>query len=511
MKGVVIRGCRVGELSDCSVYVAGGKVTKVVQGGGVSATEETEVIEANGGSLFPGFVDTHCHPFEYGWLKRNIDLKGTTNITGIRLRLAAGIQRSRPGDWVTGMGWDQEALPGKGMPSRFDIDDISPSNPVALSRVCGHIALINTRAIEALGFAERTGEEYERDRAGNLTGIVKERALPEVFGAVPRSADRSAADLQSVEAEASRLGLTALHCVLSPEGFREELEALALMEAAGSLSLRYRVYVPAEALEFVEAGGYRKRFGTGTVRINGVKIYADGSLGARTAALREPYTDDSSNSGILRHTDEELCSLVERADERGYQVAVHAIGDRAVEQAIEAISKVSGGKNPRRHRIEHASLLPLDLRSRMVKHCIRATVQPLFITSDTWAVDRLGEERALDLYPLRSMLAEGIIASGSSDSPVESLSPVLGMWASMTRGGFSPGEALSLDEALSLYTANAASNGLDDRPPSVTEGSPADLTLLDSDTEGIHPALLRKVGVLAAIVGGTVVHSFGGP
>ena len=187
---------------------------------------------------------------------------------------------------------------------------------------------------------------------------------------------------------------------------------------------------------------------------------------------------------------------------------MHAIGDRAVEQAIDAISKVAGTKNPRRHRIEHASVLPKDLRGRMVRHSIRATVQPLFITSDTWAVSRLGEERLNDLYPLGSMLREGMVVSGGSDSPIESLSPILGMWASMTRGGMGLGQALSLDEALSLYTVNASANGLDDGAGQVTVGSPANLTLLDTDTEGMHPALLRKVEVSATLVGGNVAHSF---
>jgi predicted amidohydrolase YtcJ len=407
------------------------------------------------------------------------------------------------------MGWDQERFPGKKLPNHSDIDDISPANPVALTRVCGHIALLNTRALEVLALASRTGAEYERDVGGNLTGIVKEKALTEVFEAIPRSVETSAADLQSVEAEAARFGLTGLHCILSPEGYREELAALAQLEAAGSLSLRYRVYIPPEAIDFVESKGHRRRFVTDTVRINGVKLYADGSLGARTAALREPYADDKSNTGMLRHTDEELAALVNRADALGYQVIVHAIGDRAVEQAIEALSSVAGANNPRRHRIEHASLLPKDLRRGMIKHGLRATVQPLFITSDTWAKDRLGEERAEDLYPLRSMLDEGILVSGGSDSPIESLSPVLAMWASMTRGETTPDQSLSLGQALSLYTVNGALNGLDDGGAVVRAGDLANLTLLDTDAEGLHPALLRKVGALATVVRGAVVHSYG--
>ena len=506
MRPVLIRGCRILGGPFCSVYVLDGRIERVGDEP-LTLPADAEVIDANGGTLLPGLIDSHCHPFEYGWLKRSVDLRGTTNVTGLRLRLQAGVYRAAPGEWVTGMGWDQEAFPGKSLPSHLDIDDVSPNNPVALTRVCGHIALLNNRAMEQLGLAARQGGEFERDAAGNLTGIVKEGALTEVYARIPRSADRSAADLQSVEAEAARLGLTTLHCIVSPEGFAEELEAMALLESSGALALRYRVYVPPEAIDAADT--WRSKLRGDKVRINGVKIYADGSLGARTAALRESYSDDPGNQGMLRYTDTQLTSLVDRANTKGYQVIIHAIGDRAVEQAVDALSTVAGTANPRRHRIEHASLFPKDLRSKVARHGIRVTVQPLFITSDTWAEARLGKDRIADLYPLRSIFEDGIIASGGSDSPVESMSPILAMWAAMTRGGDVQDESLDMSQAVALYTSNAASNGLD-ALAEVKEGSPANLTLLDSDLTGMHPALFRKLGGLATIADGIVVHSYGG-
>jgi predicted amidohydrolase YtcJ len=510
MTGLLIVNCKLGTSGLGSVYSNAGRIVKISEDATQRVPEGTEVLDAGGGSLLPGLIDSHCHPFEYGWLKRSVDLRGTTNTTGIRLRLYSAVQKARPGEWVTGMGWDQETFPDKRMPDRHDIDDTSPDNPVALTRICGHIALLNRRAIEALELQGRTGEEYERNSSGELTGIVKEGALAEVLGKITRSSERSAADLQSVEVEATRLGLTTLHCILSPEGFVEELQALRALDSAGSLSIRLRIYIPPNALNHVETMGLRKKLNNERVRLNGVKVYADGSLGARTAALREPYSDDPSNMGILRQSDKEMRTLVERIDGMGYQAIIHAIGDRAVEQAIDALASVTGPKNPRRHRIEHASLIPKGLRAKMARHGIRATVQPLFITSDTWAVDRLGPERVLDLYPLKSMLDEGLVVSGSSDSPVESMSPVLGIWASMVRAGLAPGEALTFNDALNLYTSNAASNGFDDTGAKLVEGDLADMTLLDSDVDGMHPALFRKVGVAATVVNGSVVSSFGG-
>jgi predicted amidohydrolase YtcJ len=187
-------------------------------------------------------------------------------------------------------------------------------------------------------------------------------------------------------------------------------------------------------------------------------------------------------------------------------VIIHAIGDRAVEQAIDALSNVSGEGNLRKHRIEHASLLPKDLRARIRKHGIHLAVQPSFIVSDTWAEKRIGTERVRDLYPLKSILSEGIVASGGSDAPVESLSPILGMWAGMTgRPDRSP-ELLDLGGAVTIYTRNADVNGLDP-PMAVKEGTTAGLTLLDSDVREMHPALLRKVSVAATLADGELVYS----
>ncbi len=508
----MIENCRPwGEREEQTVLIEGEKIVRTLSGRKIADNSSVRRLDANGGALYPGFADTHCHPFEFGWLKRNVDLRGAANITGLRLRLFARVQRSKQGEWVTGMGWDQEAFTDGRMPNRSDIDDITKGNPVVLTRVCGHIALVNTVAIERLGFERRQGPEFARDAEGRLTGIVKEGALEEVYASMPRSADACEDYLLAAESEATRCGLTSLHAVLSVSGYAEELQALASLDSSRSLALRYRVYVPPEALAYLEGKGLRARLSSPHLKIGGVKVYADGSLGARTAALREEYSDDPGNYGMLRYGDEELGETIERADKAGYQVIVHAIGDRAVEQTIEALSRVTGARNPKRHRVEHASLLPRDLMSKMAKHGIRSAVQPLFITSDSWAAARLGRERVTDLYPLKSMLSEGVVASGSSDSPIEQMNPLLGIWAAMVRGRYAPEEALSLDDGLALYTKNATSNGFDEAwSGSLVEGAEANITLLDSDLRDMHPAMIRKVGVAATIVCGEIAHTSSG-
>lgn len=508
---LLIENCRISGRTEGSVYSEAGVISRILQGGAQEVPKETTRIDARGRALFVGFADTHCHPFELGWLERNVDLRGTSTIAELQSRLSAAVRKVRVGEWVVGMGWDHEAFPDKRLLTRADIDGVSRGNPVALRRICGHITLLNSRAIEALGLEGRGGSERDTDESGVLTGIVRERAQEEALHRIPgRSVQRCMDDLLSVESEAAKFGLTTLHCILSTDAYGEELEAIAAVAEGRGPSLRYRVYFPVEAMELVARKQLRGKLRGDRVRISGVKIYADGSLGARTAALREPYSDDVSNSGLLRYGDEELEGLVGRADSEGYQVIIHAIGDRAVEQAIRVLSPVVGRGNPLRHRVEHASLLPVDLRAKLRRLKVKVTVQPCFVISDAWAVQRLGEERIRDLYPFRSMLEEGIMASGSSDAPVETLNPIIGMWAALDRGGRSPEERLTLQRALDLYTRNAAANGFDEKGGVLREGGRADFTVLNSDLEGMHPAKLRNMAVAATVVGGKVVYSLEG-
>lgn len=504
---LVIENCNVGGRA-VSVSVSEGRVQAVVEGA-AGAPPGTTRIEGAGRSLVPGMIDSHCHPFSLGWLRGNLDLKGTSNITAMRLRLRSRVQKARPGEWVVGRGWDQDAFAEKRLPDRADIDDLSPKNPAILTRVCGHIALLNSAAVTELGLEESAGQEYERDSGGRMTGIIKEGALERAFASIPRAPESAAGELLAAEYEAAKKGLTALHCIVSPGSYKEELRALASLAAEGKLSLRYRVYIPFEAMDYVEEKGLRAALKGDGVRINGVKLFADGSLGARTAALREPYHDDQGNQGMLRHTDEELAEMAEKADSAGYQVIVHAIGDRAVEQAADALEPLTGRRNEKMHRIEHASLLPPDLLRRLASSSICCAVQPPFITSDTWARERLGNDRAEHLYPLKSMLSAGLTVSGGSDAPVESISPIAGIWSAMARSGYGSGQELDWGKALGLYTTGSARNGLDEATLGEIEpGMWADLTLLDSDIEGMHPSMVRKVGVAASFVGGQQVYSY---
>ncbi len=497
-----------------SILVEDGRITRLSEESTQVVPEGTPKVDARGGTALPGLVDTHCHLVGLGAMRRVLDLMGTTNITTLRLRLFGRVSKAPTGEWIVGRGWDQELFPGRRYPARDDIDDISPGNPVFLTRVCGHIALLNTKALNELGIddeaADSEGRVFERDSQGRLTGIIKERAVEEAMQRIdPWSLDLIVGDILAGEYEAARNGLTTLHCILSPD-YERELEGFSLLRKDGKLSLRYRIYLPVEALYRLEKGELKIPRDP-MFKILGVKVYADGSLGARTAALNEPYEDARDSSGILRYRDEDLMQIVQRAERLDEQVLIHAIGDAAITQAIKAIEVAAGGRNIRRHRVEHCSLCTENMMVRLKKAGIGVTVQPHFIISDNWAEERLGEKRLRWLYPLKSLLRNGVKISGGSDAPVEPISPILGIWAAMVRANYSPEERLTLGEALQLYTKNASHAGFDEEMlGEVREGFLADLTILDSDIRDIHPAMLRKVGIAVTIVNGVKVYSYEG-
>ena len=518
MERLLVENCNVlnpaGESAARSILVEGEKIVKLSAHQIQRAPEGTTTIDARGATVLPGLIDTHCHLVALGSMRRILDLTGTSNVTALRLRLFAKVNRAPPGEWVLGRGWDQEGFSERRYPSRDDIDDLTRDNPVILTRVCGHVALLNSVAMDRLGIDDGAvsaeGRVFDRDSRGKLTGVIRERAVEEAFGGIHSGSDEVIeADILAGEYEAARNGLTSLHCILS-SNYEQELRAFFSLHRRGTLALRYRIYLPAAGLKRLEEPEFSPPQ-DGMLKILGVKVFADGSLGARTAALSEPYSDDPTNSGVVRYTREELRDILRMADSLGKQVMIHAIGDAAISETVEAIESVTLGKNERRHRIEHCSLCVPEIVKRLKEARIGVGVQPHFVISDTWASERLGEVRVKWLYPLKSLLKNGVTASGGSDAPVEPINPILGMWAAMVGAEYSPQERLDLHDALRLYTENAASNGFDERNlGEIREGSLADLTILDSDIRSIHPAMLRRVGIAATIVNGRVAYSYEG-
>jgi predicted amidohydrolase YtcJ len=288
----------------------------------------------------------------------------------------------------------------------------------------------------------------------------------------------------------------------------EELRLIQKLWREGKLPLKVYVGIPDKLLDEAIRLGLSTGFGDDMLRLGFVKIFADGSLGARTAALKEPYSDKPETSGMLLLSQRKLDKFILKAHKSGWQVAIHAIGDRAIESVLKAFERALKRCPNKclRHRIEHCSVLNPQLVRQMKKLGLIASIQPHFIVSDFWVVDRVGIERARWVYPFKTLMKEGVIVVSGSDCPVETISPILGIWAAVARKTFME-ENLTVEEALKTYTVNAAYASFDeDKRGTIDVGKFADLTVLSKDLFNIAPNELREVEVEMTIVSGKVVY-----
>lgn len=474
------------------------------------AGPRTGVLDLRGATVLPGFIDCHIHLIEYGLGMKNLDLRAAVSIKQLKERVSA---RARDASfWILGRGWDQEKLAEGRYPTRQDLDEASPHKPVLLRRVCGHICVVNSLALQSAGIGAATPDPesgiIDRDPSGEPTGILRERAVDLVERIIPDpdSNEYETATLAACR-KAVEAGLTSVHCILSSE---KELRALLNLRMKGLLPLRFYVFVPPELMRLAIELGLRTGFGDEWVRLGGVKIFTDGSLGARTAALQDPYHDDHANRGVTIYNQDDLDSLLLEAQRADMQAAVHAIGDRAITMAIESLRKAKAPENGKdlRHRIEHASVLNPNLIKAMKDSDLIASIQPHFVVSDFWVSQRLGEERTRFTYAVRSLLKAGLMTVAGSDCPVEPLAPLSGIAAAVNRSDIE--EAVGILEAVALYTRNAAFASFDeDVKGTITPGKYADLVIIDRDIRKIRPSEFESAKVLMTMVDGKIVYSSG--
>ena len=467
------------------------------------AGSETILIDLHGRTVLPGFIDCHCHLIEFGLSLKSLDVRGTQTIRELKKRLQA---RGRElNGWITGRGWDQEKFAEARYPNRYDLDDAVKHKPVFLRRICGHIAVANTAALRSAGINSRTpdppGGKIDHDTAGRTTGILRETAMDLVEEKIPQPtlSEYKAASLVAFE-KALAVGLTTVHCIISS---KNELSALQELEKEDKLPIRIHVLIPIHKLKFASQLGIRTGLGNDWLRIGAMKIFTDGSLGARTAALSAPYSDDPLNRGILTYKQEELEKLIEGAHTAGFQVAAHAIGDEATRVVLRCYRKLRN-REKMRHRIEHASVLSPNLIRCISKLNLIVSVQPSFIRSDTWIESRLGSRRSRYANALRTLKQRNVMTVAGSDCPVEPLSPLIGICAAVDRSG---AQSLTVDDAISLYTRNAAYVTFEEHAKgSVEVGKFADLVVLGNDPREVPASNISRIRVLMTIVGGKISY-----
>ncbi|MGC9210409.1 MAG: amidohydrolase [Acidilobus sp.] len=464
-----------------------------------------EEVTLPGKASGPGFVDSHLHLTGLGLQLNTLDLRDVRSIAELRQRVKDFVRQRNPRVLIA-RGWDHERMAEKRFVRKDDIDDLVPDRPAILVRICGHVGTLNTYALKQLGLTARINDpDVETDESGNPTGVIKEDALMKAM----RSLEPPPEEYINYVIDASNLLLS--QGVTSVGFMNVPLKMLPwlLAEAGRRIKVRLHLYLDLDALGLLEALGITGGFGNEWVKVSGVKVFADGSLGARTALLSEPYSDQPGTLGKANITVDRLVDIASRARRLGIDVAVHAIGDAALDIALSAIERTGASV-----RVEHASLVRDDQLPRL--RGVRVSVQPMFVIEDRgWLKSRLGSERLRLAYRFRSMINSGAIVGISTDAPVEPTNPWMTIYAAVTRGAgegcelasLSPQESLSPAEALHLYTVGSASVLRNQLIGSLLPGSLADIASFSVDPfEVTDPAELKSVKNVATFVGGERVY-----
>ncbi|NWF87625.1 amidohydrolase [Candidatus Bathyarchaeota archaeon] len=471
--------------------------------------KETKVIDAKNRTIVPGFIDCHVHMAGFGWSSQNLDLRNVSSIKELQQKLGEHAEKNPKKTWLIGGKWDQEKFTEKRYPTRWDLDAAVADKPVFLTRVCGHLGVCNSKALQLAGITKETvvdgGKIDLNETTDEPNGILRENALELVWKALPKPSLKELEEICLLACrKAVKAGLTGVHWLVDSA---DEIRAIQRLTMEEKLPIRVYLGIPAGHLDKLADLGFLTGFGNDMVRIGFVKFFADGSLGARTAALKEPYADAPKTSGMLLNTQKKLNRLVLKAHKAGLQLGIHAIGDKAIDSVLKAYSKAlkQFPRKNHRHRVEHCSVLNLKL-IRCMKHLdLVASVQPHFVVSDFWVVNRVGKNRTRWTYPFKTLLREGLIVVSGSDCPVEPINPLLGIWAAVARKNVA--ESLTVEEALKTYTLNAAYASFDeDKRGTIEAGKLADLVVLSDDLFSIPSKKIKEVFVEITIVGGKIVY-----
>jgi predicted amidohydrolase YtcJ len=494
----------------------------------VLANASTQVIDLNGKIVIPGIVDAHAHLLGLGDMLRRVNLSGSTSYDEVVERVKVWAKDAKPGEWIKGRGWDQNLWTSKEFPTHDALSRAFPNNPVVLERVDGHAYLVNARAMELAGVSSSTadpeGGRIIRLASGAPTGVLIDNAQNLIDRAIPvptRAEIRKA--IVAAIAECNRWGLTGVHDAgVEPDTIRiyEELAK------AGSYNLRNYVMLadpgepgsPTTIRNPYLRRGPQSALYDGHLWIRAIKLYADGALGSRGAALLAPYADEPTNSGLLRSRPEHIRTWAEAGLRRGFQVNVHAIGDRgnrivldAFESALRTVPTAD-----HRFRIEHAQVLSPDDIPRFAKLGVIPSMQPTHQTSDMrWAEARVGPQRIPGAYAWRSLLNTGVVIPSGTDFPVEEVNPLLTFHAAVTRqdptnwpvGGWYPEQKMTREEALQSMTIWPAYAGFQESMlGSLTPGKYADFVVLDRDIMRIPDTEILATRVVSTWIGGKRVY-----
>ena len=483
---------------------------------------EGEGMNLQGRTVVPGFTDSHLHFMSYGLSLKKIDLAEVPTLEEALARVAARAAKTPAGHWLQGRGWDHSLWEGGAFPTRGDLDRVAPDHPAFLRRKCGHAGWANSRALELAGITSETpdppGGAIDRHPAtGQPTGILKETAMDLISCLLEKPSMEEAVDaIKAGMAHAHKLGLVGLHTMEGDGAFR----AFQQLRTAGQLKMRVLMQIPEDNLDAAIQVGLQSGFGDERLRIGAVKLFSDGALGACTAYMLEPFEGEPDNYGIAVTTAEHLREIVSKASRAGIASFVHAIGDRANREVLDAIeaSRQAGEGGPHlRHRIEHAQILHPDDMPRLAKLGVIASMQPIHATQDMLLADAHWGARCTGAYAFRSLLEAGAVLAFGSDSPVEDMNVMKGLHAAVTRrradgspglDGWYPEQRLTVAEAVYAYTAGAAyASGEEAIKGTLSPGKLADLVVLSQDIFTVDPMAILDTEIVATMLDGEFVYA----
>jgi len=510
VEAFAVRGGRV-------VFTGSAREAKALTGA------NTRVVDAGGRTVIPGMVDGHAHFAGLAQKLRSVDLVGTKSLTEVIERVVERAKRTPKGSWIIGRGWDQNAWGNTAFPTHEALSAAAPDHPVILERVDGHAAYVYAAAMQLAGLTATTkdpsGGKIIRDAKGNPTGVLIDRASNLVESKVPPlSRDEMRAALKDAVARMHSLGLVGMH---DAGASRENIDLFEAMAQQGDLNLRLYVMIgdDAKALEHYFQVGPRSALYDGQVWVRAVKLYADGAMGSRGAALLEPYSDDPNNSGLLLSAPAHIEEVAKRGLAAGFQINTHAIGDRGNRVVLDAYEKALNARPAADHRfrVEHAQILHQDDIPRFAQLGVIPSMQASHQTSDMyWIGKRLGPTRLYGAYAWQSLLQTGVVIPNGSDFPVEEVNPLISFHASIARqdardwpaGGWYPEQRMSREDALRSMTLWPAYAGFQEQAMgSITPGKYADFVVLDQDIMRVPASLVLTTRVLETWVGGKRVFS----
>jgi predicted amidohydrolase YtcJ len=512
--GTLIDGTGRQPITDSIVVMQGDYIVAAGKKGKIEIPKGAEVYDVTGMTVVPGFIDSHCHFLWMGVsMLRDVQLRDTPTLEAAMVRLKEKAKAAKKGEWILGKGWDESKWPENRYPTKKDLDAISKTNPIMIVRICGHLLTLNAPALKIAGITGKTpqpeGGQIDMGADGEPTGILRDcRHLVEPF--IPAMTEETAVEgLKLASEHALSLGCTSI----GDAGLgAEELKAYQTALAKGYLKTRAYLFINETVQKQSYEAGIRTGFGNDMIKIGPTKLLMDGSLGAHTAALFESYTDEPSSKGLLMMPSEALDEKAKAAHSHGNQLAIHAIGDYAIECVINSIQAALKDK-PRknhRHRIEHCEILTAGQIERIRELGIIPAVQPNFVGE--WAgpgsmyEQRLGEQRNRLNNPYRILLDEGItIAFGSDGMPFH---PIYGVWSAVNHG--IKDARIKLVEAIKCYTLNGAYASFEeDIKGSVEVGKLADIAVIDRDLTKTKPEDIRDAKVYMTLVNGKILYHKG--